>query len=90
MKKLLTLAIFAVITLVVCLYADTGYDGPRDDTIYWARYGYLTYRSAMRPTTLGILARYSDVIGIGTVSDKIDDHLTVTIDHALVCRHSNK
>jgi len=84
MKKLLTLATLAALMLVICLHADTGYDGPRDDTIYWARYHYLDYRSAMRPTTLGILARYSDVIGIGTVSDKINDHFTVTVGHALV------
>ena len=89
MKKLLTLAALAALTLAVFLHANTGYDGPKDETA-WLKDQIFYERKVSYETTLGILARYSDVIGIGRVSDKIDDHLTVTIDHALVCRHSNK
>jgi hypothetical protein len=83
MKKLLTLATLAALTLAVCLHAQYGYDGPMDE-IWWAHRGEPAYRLACYKTTLGHLARYSDIIGIGCVSGKTNDHFTVTIDHALV------
>ena len=35
------------------------------------------------PTTLSMLARNSDIIGVGKVSNKQDTHFTVTVDFAL-------
>jgi len=32
----------------------------------------------------GLLARYSDVIGVGTASNRENTHFTVTVDHAVV------
>ena len=98
MKKLLTVATTTTITLCVYLYAQVqrpswyepspyDYDGEWDDN-YWTesyRYEYLD-----QITTLGRLARYSDVIGLGLVSNKgiFNEeygfgYFTVTVDHAL-------
>jgi len=62
-----------------------GYHGPRDQII-WGLAGnsYSAYRMATSLTTLGVLAHYSDVIGMGLVSQRTNDHFTVTVDHALV------
>jgi len=83
MKKLLTRTI-TLLPLGICLHAQQQnfiYEGPPDDT-YWT--GESDYSYLFPKTTLGTLARYSDAIGVGKVSNKIDDHLTVTVDHALV------
>jgi len=98
MKKLLATAIIAVIAFGVCIYAQVPkpwwykpspyvYDGELDDT-HWTdswRYDYLSLF-----TTLGRLARYSDAIGVGVVSNKgiFNEeygfgYFTVTVDHAL-------
>jgi len=98
MKKLLTTVITATIALGVLLHAQVwrpswyepspyDYDGEWDDN-YWTeshRYRYLD-----QTTTLGKLARYSDVIGVGVVSNKgiFNEeygfgYFTVTVDHAL-------
>ena len=83
MKKILTLATLATLTLGVYLHAQYGYDGPRDET-YWVLHKIFYQGIVSDQTTLGNLARYSDIIGVGCVSNKTDDHFTVTIDHALV------
>jgi len=83
MKKLLTLVTFTVITLAICLFANRGYDGPKDETAWLMRESFYEGLASYE-TTLGILARYSDVIGVGRVSNKTNDHFTITIDHALV------
>ena len=57
------------------------YKGAKDDT-YWTNTDY--YRNLGGYTTLGLLARRSDVIGVGLVNNCGDTHFTVTVDHALV------
>ena len=57
------------------------YGGLQDDT-YWTGTGY--YYNLKSYTTLGLLARRSDVIGVGVVSNRQDDRFTLTVDHALV------
>jgi hypothetical protein len=59
----------------------TYYGGLQDET-YWNGTGY--YWELRLYTTLGLLARRSDVIGVGVVSSREDDRFTITIDHALV------
>ena len=56
------------------------YDGPSEIT-YWT--GTPFHAVPINTITLGKLARYSDVIGVGTVSNREDTHFTVTVDHAL-------
>ena len=85
MKKRLPPTLITL-ALGACLYAQVGppphvYQGPPDD-MYWT--GTENYDVFTRTTTLGLLARYSDVIGMGQVSNRTDDHLTVTVDYALV------
>jgi hypothetical protein len=48
------------------------------------RLGEWSYGEALAWTTLGPLARYSDIIGVGQVSQRTNDHFVVTVDHALV------
>ena len=57
------------------------YKGPKDDT-WWT--DTMHYRYIHQWTALGKLARYSDVIGIGVVSNKQTDHFTVTVDTPLI------
>ena len=91
MKKLFTSATLVVVIFTVCLYAQiprpswiqkspAGYDGDWDDT-YWS--DEFDYDTAVRKTQLGSLARYSDIIGVGVVSDKGDGRFTVTVDHTV-------
>ena len=88
MKKMLTTTL-ATMTLGVILFAQTqpplpgAYEGPYDDT-YWSGWNWSYYHTAVSDTTLGTLARGSDIIGVGVVSNLADDHFTVTVDHALV------
>jgi len=90
----MTAAIFALLALGVYLHAQkahlqppspNSYDGPRDEIHYfWKDAHRSVYGEALLGTTLGPLARYSDIIGVGHVSQRGEDHFTVTIDHALV------
>jgi hypothetical protein len=63
------------------------YEGSKDDT-YWT--GTDHYEGVVMRTTLGLLARYSDVIGIGQVSGLTNNEyrenncFTVTVDYALI------
>jgi len=94
MKKLMTAAIFALLALGVYLHAQLPqrreplplspyrYEGSLDD-IYWPVEGG-GYAWATQYTTLGQLARYSDIIGVGHVSQRTNDNFIVTVDHALV------
>ena len=87
MKKLLTTTL-AALTLATSFYAQkqprppTAYDGPFDDT-YWTGWDWEYYDDLKSSTTLGSLARYSDIIGIGIVSNLTNDHFTVTVDHSI-------
>jgi len=83
MKKIMATITCPFMAIIVNLHAQTGYDGPRDAT-YWTDRRRSDYAYALQRTTLGPLARYSDIIGVGQVSQKGKDHFTVTIDHALV------
>ena len=56
------------------------YDGFFDDT-WWRSPKW--YDTCVSPTTLGVLARYSDIIGVGQVSEKQETYFTVKIDLAL-------
>ena len=93
MKKLMTTSTFVLFIIGTCFSSEPGpydftklpfivppYNGPRDDN-YWT--DTKLYGVSTRHTTLGLLARYSDVIGVGTVSNREDTHFTVTVDHAL-------
>ena len=53
------------------------YKGPKDDT-WWT--DTVQYLYIHHWTTLAKLAFYSDVIGIGVVSNKETDHFTITVD----------
>jgi len=88
----MTVATLATLAISIYLHAQKQiplpqthpwvHDGPMDNII-WTR-SYREYWDAVAPTTLGLLARYSDIIGIGQVSQRTNDHFTVTVDHALV------
>ena len=89
MKRLLTQTI-PLLALGVCLHADpvaivdfyeNAYIGPRDDVYWKSSWDYFSLRSR---TTLGTLARYSDIIGVGQISNREENHFTITVDHALV------
>ena len=98
MKKLFTFATLVVVIFTVSLYAQTprpewyrtsqfDYDGDWDDT-YWSET--ITYDFLSSMTSLGRLARYSDVIGMGVVTNKIiyDEkwgfgHFAVIVDYAV-------
>ena len=82
MKKISTPIIFTFITLSICLFAQTGYDGPKDKT-YWSQDDIL-HGMSLNKTTLGPLARYSDVIGVGQVSQRTNNHFTVFVNHAIL------
>jgi len=88
MKKLLTTTV-AIMAICIIVFAQqqprspTNYHGPYDDT-YWTGNDWVHYDDAIRRTTLGTLARYSDIIGVGTVGHLADDHFMITVDHALV------
>jgi len=95
--KNLPVQITALLTLGVLLHthgSDVDYDGILDDT-YWSNTP--DYELANHTTRLGQFARYSDVIGVGKVSDIQAvpytthfgyiiplRHFTVTVDDALV------
>ena len=89
MKKLMFFSPLTTLALGIYLHAqqqstNLSYDGPKDK-IYQALPGdLLSYGEAISQTTLSDLARFSDVIGVGQVSQRTNDHFTVTIDHALV------
>jgi hypothetical protein len=83
MKKIMTFAIFVLLTTNGYSQTDRWYVGPLDE-IFQAEQSEIDYALAVSPTTLANLARYSDVIGVGSVSGKTYNHFTVTIDHALV------
>ena len=74
-----------LLTLSVCLHAQlqplAGYDGPKDETP-WTDSNY--YSITMKYTTLGELARFSDIIGVGVITNRNDNHFMIVIDHALV------
>ena len=88
MKKML---ITTIITLAIGIIVfaqkqpplQRGYHGPYDDT-YWTSLDWSEYDTVAHNTTLGFLARYSDIIGVGIVNNLTNDHFTVTVDHALV------
>jgi len=61
----------------------THYDGPKDETV-WQSKNMNYYPLATGRTQLGVLAVFSDIIGVGQVSGQKDDHFTVTIDHAII------
>ena len=96
MKKLMTTATSTLLTLCVNLYAQqpsslSPYGGGPRDNIFAAKHiqpgknGDNQYRSALDWTTLGPLARYSDIIGVGQVSQQqTNGPFIVTVDHALV------
>jgi hypothetical protein len=87
-------------TLGICLYAQQDWNLPNPPSPYWhdiprddiweatfitpERFGDTDYVFALAWTTLGPLARYSDIIGVGQVSQRTNDHFVVTVDHALV------
>ena len=90
MKKCLTSS-FIFLTIGVCLFAQQpslDYNGPPDN-FYWT--GTSNYFGFMFRSTLGCLARNSDIIGVGVVSDLQKEgpyitsrhFCTVTVDHAL-------
>ena len=95
MKKFFTTTTYALLIFGICLHAQQyewhkpnapslyGYDGPPDE-IFWAKMSDVSYGLAVIDTTLGLLARYSDIIGVGQVSQRSNEQFTVTIDHALV------
>ena len=91
MKKPLIFAILALLALGVYLHAQRQsrppspyrYDGPKDQTP-WTEVSDVDHGISLFWTTLGPLARCSDIIGVGQVSQRGEDHFTVTIDHALV------
>jgi len=84
---------FSALTLVamsINLHTQ-GYDGPGDDIIWKlkknvqpGKFDNADYYDALYWTTLGPLARYSDIIGVGQVSQLTNGHFVVTVDHALV------
>ena len=88
MKKLLTTTIITL-AIGIIVFAQKqpplqrGYHGPYDDT-YWTGWDWEYYDNVIPDTTLGALARYSDIIGVGIVNNLTNDHFTVTVDHALV------
>jgi len=88
MKKMLT-TICVILTLSVIIFAQkqprfpTSYHGPYDET-YWTGWNWVHYDDLSSCTTFGSLARYSDIIGVGIVSNVADDNFTVTVDYALV------
>ena len=89
MKKMLT-STLATLTLGISVYVFAqhqpplpgGYDGPYDET-YWTGWNWDSYDYLFSSTTLGSLARLSDIIGVGMVSGLTNDHFTVTVDYAL-------
>jgi len=89
MKKLMFFTTLTHLSFGVCLFAQNlWHDLPRDD-IYRANVppeygGEWEYNNALRWTTLGPLARYSDIIGVGQVSQLTNGQFLVTVDHALV------
>ena len=90
MKKLLN-STLATLTLGISVYviaqqqprSPTSYDGPFDET-YWTGWNWDPYDYLHLSSTLGTLARRSDIIGVGMVSGLTNDHFTVTVDYALV------
>ena len=87
----MTVATLVVLTQGTCLYAQVArpigyethpydYDGYWDDTLWTDTWLYEHLRGY---TTLGLLARKADVIGVGLVSNREDDHFTITVDHAV-------
>ena len=62
-------------------YPYNFYAGKRDDT-FWTLTDY--YGTLREWTTLGLLARRSDIIGVGLTSNCEDKHFTVTVDLPLV------
>jgi len=83
MKKLMTTSTLAFLAMSLNLHAYNGYEGPKDNT-FQAKHSDKWYGVTLLNTTLGPLARYSDVIGVGQVSQRTNDHFVVTVDHALV------
>ena len=92
MKHPATLTTLGVLTLGTCLFAQvqrpdsyepnpSDYDGPWDDT-YWT--DVWLYEHLHLDTTLGMLAFFSDVIGVGQVVNKETTRFTVIVDHAIV------
>ena len=78
MKKIMAINTIVFITTIIDLHAN-GYEGPNDELL-WA----IDPSTAIFNTTLGLLALDSDVIGIGLVTQKTNDYITVTIDYALL------
>jgi len=82
MKRMLTTT-FTLLTFGACLYALSPYDGPKDDNPWTDAWGF-GYHSRIETTSLGVLARYADIIAVGEVSNRADTHFTVTVDHAVI------
>ena len=93
MKKLMAQSL-AMLAFNTSLFAQIEpppctYEGPEDDT-YWT--GTSSYENLPFKTTLGILAYYSDIIGMGLVSDLQKEgpyhtsrhYCTVSVDQAFV------
>jgi len=84
MKSMLN-SVFKTLTLAVCLQALPellfAYDGPQDENP-WTDSEF--HSIIVGETTLGSLARYSDIIGVGNITHRDDNHFTITIDLALV------
>jgi len=101
MKKFMTCATLVIFSLAACQQAQRtpldskstflnpyslGYDGIRDET--WATGSPHEWRHEfiIRKTTLGILARYSDIIGVGRL-EKAETNpgaFIAVVDHALI------
>ena len=81
MKKLMTTTTLAFMATIINLHAN-GYEGPQED-LFWAWMGD-AYNGVIFDTTLGCLALDSDIIGVGQVSHRTNNHFTVTIDHAVL------
>ena len=95
MKKIMTFSTLVLLSAGVYHASEAGYipplrvyfpppyeyDGPKDDN-YWtdSQYNHIV----LSYTTLGLLARYRDVIGVGTVSNCEDGRFSVTVDHAVL------
>ena len=89
MKKLLFQTL-ALLSFGQCLHSQFkwheppspfDWHGPYYES-YWANT--IDYHKAVSQTTLGTLARFSDVIGVGKISDWDNGRFTITVDHALV------
>ena len=60
------------------------YNGPKDDIYYTGLHFHnFEHNFQISHSTLGLLARYSDVISVGSVNNLEDTQFTVTVDYAV-------